>query len=83
MVRPERIHSLEDVKMWIAEHDGRIDAWWDAQHRLNSDNAGKFTNLERRITAVEKKVFLISGAASGAGALIGTLVAVWAGLGAG
>ena len=32
---PEHIDDLDDVKAWIAHHDGRIGALWDAQHEWN------------------------------------------------
>ena len=80
-MRPERVETLADVKTWIADHDGRIDAYWDAQHALNSDNEERFKALDTRLTSMEKRVIGFSGAAAGIGALVGTLISVWLRLG--
>jgi hypothetical protein len=74
MVRPDRVETLEDVKAWIADHDGRIDAWWDAQHQQNRDNEHWKRKIQERLTALEKRVVWISGMAAGSGAGIGTVI---------
>jgi len=68
------VSSLEDIKVWIAEHDGRTNAYWEAQHKWDSEMASCMKELKDRLTAVEKKVFFISGMASAIGAIAGTLL---------
>ena len=85
MTRPDRIDDLDDVKTWIADHDGRIDAFWDAQHSWNDKQEvlyrdsqlrteGRLEEVQRRMSAIERKVMLLAGAGSVAGALVGSLV---------
>ena len=80
MVRPERIETLHDVKMWIAEHDGRIEAWWDAQREHNRECDAQLLSLERRFTALEKRVVWFAGAAAGLGAVLGPFLKAWLGV---
>ncbi len=68
-----RLETLDDVKMWIAEHDGRITAWWDQQHKWNGNMDLKCEAMNKRLTAVEKRVIFFSGFAAAVGALIGNL----------
>ena len=73
MTRPT-ITSLDDVKTWIAEHDGRIDAYWDAQFRLNSKMEDKLAEVNVRLNAVEKRIAWIAGGAAAVGALAGSML---------
>ncbi len=67
----ERVVALETrmagTDKWAAEHDGRINAWWVAQHEFNP-------KLESRVSALEKRVILVTGFGAGAGAVAGTLL---------
>jgi hypothetical protein len=36
MVKPGSLKTVEDCAAWIYEHDGRIEAWWDAQRDHNA-----------------------------------------------
>jgi putative NADH-flavin reductase len=69
-----RIEDLEDVKTWIASHDARINAWWESQHELNTKVEGCMKDLETKVSALEKKVMWIAGAASALGAVVGNIV---------
>lgn len=75
MTRPNRIESIEDIKIWIADHDGRIDAWWVQQHSWNKSMEGNTRSCETRLTALEKKVMYFSGASAAFGSVIGALIA--------
>ena len=75
MARPERIETLEDVKIWIADHNGRIDAFWAHQHAWNEGVKKQLVSGERRLTALEKKVMYFSGAAAALGSVVGALLA--------
>ena len=68
MPRPTRISDLDDVKAWIAEHDGRIDAYWSQQFRLNIKCEEKHALLDRRVGSLEKRVWLMAFAGAGLGA---------------
>ena len=74
MASPKRIESLNDVKMWIAANDARIDAFWDQQHKWNDTADKKFYNFRLRLEAVEKRVVWIAGIASGLGSTMGFLL---------
>ena len=77
-MRRARLETLDDVKQWIAEHDGRIDAYWEAQHcykkRIEAEARVHYVQVENRLSAVERRVIYLSGLAAGVGALIGTFV---------
>lgn len=61
-------------KIWarINSHDGRTDAWWDAQHKLNDkvESAQMVTN--QRLTSIEKKIMFVAGFAAMFGAVVGS-----------
>lgn len=71
MAAPKRVESLNDVKMWIAANDARIDAFWDQQHKWNDTVDKKFYSFRLRLEAVEKRVVWIAGIASGLGSTMG------------
>ncbi len=70
----DKIDTVEEAAAWIYKHDGRIDAWWDAQHQLNKDNSERFLALEARILSLEHRVIWASGLAAGIGGLLGPLI---------
>lgn len=76
------VESLDDVKselqrqaLWMAEHDGRINAYWEAQHKLNDVVAKKFHTFGLRLDALERRVLYMAGGASALGAVAGVLIA--------
>jgi len=89
MARPTKLDTIDDIKMWIADHDGRIDAYWEAQFKLNDKTEGKFVtfgdNTEGkfaayglRLAAVERRVMWFAGVAAGIGSVVGGLLTkVW------
>lgn len=74
----ERVETLEDVKQWIAAHDGKIDAYWEAQHKWNDDKERELkvdrkemrealSSFARRLVGVEKKlIWMVAACASAA-----------------
>ncbi len=70
------IETVNDMKLWIAAHDARIDAYWEAQHRWNDKMELKLHALGLRLGAVEKRVMWIAGACAGAGAGVGSVLGV-------
>lgn len=77
------IKDVEDVKLWIAEHDGRINAYWDQQRQFNAEVQDDMRNVFSRLNAVERRAAWMAGVGAGAGALLGTLLAFLTGLGGG
>ena len=77
MPRPEKVSNLEDVIHWIQDHDGRIDAYWEQQHKWNARIETQMGEVYTRLTAIEKRVVFFAGAAAAAGALIGNFVQVF------
>ncbi len=67
-----RLESLEDVKLWIAEHAGQSKALWRAQHELNDKMDTWTMRIELRITALERRVMWITGMAAAVGAVLGS-----------
>ena len=63
--RLERI--VTDGQKWQAEHDGKINAYWNEQFRINKDYG-------IRLSSIERKVVYASGAAAMAGAVIGIVL---------
>ena len=57
-----------------ASHDGKIYAWWEAQREWNKEMDAKVYAFGVRLTALEKKVILMSGVAAGAGSGIGAWI---------
>jgi hypothetical protein len=77
----DRIEDLDDVKSWIAEHDGRINAWWEAQREWNTQNdashvriGSRLDDLRQRIESLERRVVYAAGFATAIGVTIGTLI---------
>ncbi len=72
--RPTKIETLEDVKIWIADHDGRIDQLWSDQHRWNEKAEHKIGQLDNRVNSLERRVMWFSGAAAAIGAFAGVFL---------
>jgi len=58
----------------MAEHDGRVNAWWEAQRQWNASMEHDMVEHSRRLTALEKRIIFISGAAAAIGSLVGALM---------
>ena len=69
-----KVETIDDVKAWIAEHDGRIDAWWYSQHKLNEKMEDRMDCYSRRLHIVEKRMMFWAGAAGAIGAFLGGLI---------
>ena len=74
----ERVKELEEAmdraRLWMAEHDGRINAYWDEQHRHNKNVDDEMRKLATSLNALERRVVTICGIAAGAGSVIGTIL---------
>lgn len=80
-----RIESLDDVRAWIAEHDGRINAWWESQHQWNAreesrrlaregELSDRIDRISDRVHSLERRVVYVAGVMSALGALGGNLI---------
>jgi tetrahydromethanopterin S-methyltransferase subunit G len=87
MLTPGSLDSIEKIAAWIYEHDGRIDAWWEAQRDYNvratetvnecqSIMRVKIDNIEHKIDAMQKTIYKATGAATAIGALMGVVVTI-------
>ena len=69
--------DLEEIKLWVAAHDARIDAWWVEQKQWNRDFEKEVRGAQRgfeiRLSAVEKRMVYVAGIASGIGSIVGTV----------
>lgn len=90
-VRPGQLKTIEDCAAWIYEHDGRIEAWWEAQRDYNSRATNhvndcqntmrkKIDSIEDKIDAMSKTIYKATGAAMLGGSLIGIGVTIGVGL---
>lgn len=69
-----KINDLDDVKMWIARHAGRSDAYWKEQHRWNDRQEQDIAHLEKRLSTLERKIMWLSGLAAAGGSSLGTML---------
>lgn len=70
---PDHPQTTEELALWAAEHDGRINALWEAQHTLNMLSEKRFHAFATRLGALERKVMWFSGFSAAVGGLIGAL----------
>jgi len=75
---PNKLETLDDVRMHLAEESGRTEAYWSQQHERNRTFDRWKLDVERRFTALERRVGWICGVTAAVGAVIGSLVAVYA-----
>ncbi len=55
---------------WRSENDGRVKAYWKAQHILNP-------RMEERVSKLEFRVIWFTGLCSGVGIVIGTVASAY------
>jgi len=71
--QPEDMEKeLEAIKLWVAEHDGRIEAWWVNQRSWNEKVEERLSDLTIRLSAVEKRMMWFAGAAAATGGWLGS-----------
>lgn len=71
MAKVERVKTLEDVKVWVADHDATSAAWWQSQREWNERVDKKIADLNVRLTAAERRLIYVAGAASAVGGSLG------------
>ena len=74
MAIPDQPTDIESIRMWIAEHDGRIEAWWVQQREWNNRMEERMETLTHRVSSVEKRMMWIAGAFAAIGSLAGQLL---------
>lgn len=78
LTEEERITVLEKWKSardrWEAEHDGRTNAWWDAQHTWNEKADHMHSTINARLSAIERKIMWVTGFAAALGAVAGNIL---------
>lgn len=70
----ERPQTVEELALWAAEHDGKINAYWEAQHKWNYKKDTADVARDRRVTAIEKKVIVLCTLSAAVGSVIGSIV---------
>ena len=81
-IRPGQLKTIEDCAAWIYEHDGRIDAWWEAQRDFNARATAttsacqvqmreKIDGIELKLDEIGKVIYKAIGAATVIGGSIG------------
>ena len=87
MVRPGSLKTIEDCAAWIYEHDGRIEAWWEAQRDHNaratatvnayqSTMQAKIETMSAKIDRMQKTIWLATGGTMMAGGIFGIAATV-------
>jgi hypothetical protein len=84
MTRPNvaDIADIDGVRLWIADHDARIDGFWENQHKFNDDVDEQFGEINQafvkvyeRITNMEKRLIWIVAGGAGFGGGVGAAIA--------
>jgi len=63
----------EKMNKWVAEHDGRINAWWESQRRWNKGVEKDVRDIFTRVRCLEHRVIFASGFIGCIGAIIGAV----------
>lgn len=63
--------TVERHSLYIAGHEGKINAYWEAQHTWNAGVDKNFTDIFKRLTALEKRIAWVAGLSAGIGAALG------------
>ena len=66
--------ALRESAEWRAEHDGRINAWWEAQRVWNDKLEARMNTYSKRLSAVEKRMVFFAGGAAAVGSGLGALI---------
>ena len=74
MPRPEDIESVEDIKLWIADHAARCDERTKQQGKLNGQLEDQLCMHDKRITSAEKKMWIVAGFAAALGSTVGPAI---------
>ncbi len=69
-----RIESIEDIRVWIADHGGRSSELWRQQEAAHAKMERRMQDTEHRLSTLEKRMMWVSGVAAGFGGLLGALL---------
>lgn len=67
----EMPRNLEEILLWVAHHDGRINAKWEHQEKLNSELFKKLQVVTERVSALERRVVALCCLAAAGGSVLG------------
>ena len=87
MAEPGSLKTLDDAFAWIYAHDGRIDALWEEQHRINrrfEDALAaiqltitvELKEIRRDIQGMRKTIYTAVGGATMLGAVMGVAATI-------
>ena len=68
------LKDLDDVKLWIAEHDGRIEERWEQQWRENRHTKDTLDRHDAALQSLEKRIAWFAGMAAALGSIGGTMI---------
>ena len=66
-----KIETIDDVKTWLAAHDGQVQTWWDAQHEQNNILIKQMAEITVKLDTLRTRNIWLSGLGAGIGFLIG------------
>lgn len=67
-MRNDDLQTLEDIRLWIADHDAKINLLWKQQHDFNE-------RLDSRVSVIEKKIVWLTTLAAAGGGVGGQFLA--------
>lgn len=75
MIQPENVEKIEDVRVWIADHDGRASVETEANHNWKLQMHNRVDSISKRLRSVETRMIFFAGAAASVGSFSGYFIA--------
>ncbi len=72
--QPLVVTTLEGLLAWAPFHEGQVQAYWREQWKFNARSEVDMERLTIRVRALERRGWMIAGAASFAGASVPILL---------
>lgn len=72
------LRTAEDVKAWCIRHAAQSGELWIQQKEWNHNVEKLCREISSKINTIDRRVMWMSGAAAGIGAVLGTVVTVFA-----
>ena len=77
MVDADRIHSVDDARLWAVEHDAKVAAWWHEQWRANAKCELRITDHGQRLRQIERRMAGMAAVGGLVGAVVGQVLFAW------